>query len=61
MVIYMAESIRCSPETITKLLIGCTSTQNKKFLKITVSLIGHNTKKCNTRYCLDIGEEAREI
>ena len=30
--IYMAESLRCSPETITILLIGYTPTQNKEFL-----------------------------
>ena len=32
--IRMAESLRCSPETITTLLIGFTPIQNKKFLKI---------------------------
>ena len=31
-IICMAESIRCSPETIT-LLIGYTPIQNKKFIK----------------------------
>ena len=29
--IHMAESLCCSPETITALLIGYTSIQNKKF------------------------------
>ena len=29
--ICVAESIRCSPESITTLLIGFTPTQNKKF------------------------------
>ena len=29
--IYMTESLCCSPETITTLLIGYTPTQNKKF------------------------------
>ena len=29
--IYMAESLDCAPETITTLLIGYTSKQNKKF------------------------------
>ena len=29
----MAESLHCSPETITTLLIGYTPTQNKKFKK----------------------------
>ena len=29
--ICMAESLCCSPETITTLLIGCTPIQNKKF------------------------------
>ena len=29
--ICLAESLRCSPETITTLLIGYTPTQNKKF------------------------------
>ena len=29
----MAESLRCSPETITTLLISCVSIQNKKFKK----------------------------
>ena len=29
----MAESLRCSPETVTTLLISYTPTQNKKFLK----------------------------
>ena len=33
MCIYMAESLHCSPETITTLLIGYTSVQNKKFRK----------------------------
>ena len=32
--ICMAESLCCSPETITTLLIGFTPIQNKKFLKI---------------------------
>ena len=32
MCIYMAESLRCSPQTITMLLIGYTPTQNKEFL-----------------------------
>ena len=31
--IRMAESLGCSPEAITTLLIGCTPIQNKKFLK----------------------------
>ena len=31
--ICMAESLHCSPETITTLLIGYTPTQNKKFKK----------------------------
>ena len=31
--ICMAESLHCSPESITTLLVGCTSIQNKKFLK----------------------------
>ena len=31
--IRMAESLRCSPETITTLLIGCIPTQNKKFIE----------------------------
>ena len=31
--ICMAESLRCSPQTITTLFIGYTSIQNKKFLK----------------------------
>ena len=39
--IYMAESLHCSPETITTLLIGYTSVQNKKF-----------KKKANTIWCL---------
>ena len=29
--ICMTESLPCSPETITTLLIGCTPTQKKKF------------------------------
>ena len=29
--IYMAESLRCSPETITTMLIGYPPIQNKKF------------------------------
>ena len=29
----MAESLRCSPETVTTLLTGYIPTQNKKFLK----------------------------
>ena len=31
--IYMAESLQCSPETITTLLIGYTLIQNKKKIK----------------------------
>ena len=31
--IRMAESLRCSPETITTLLIGYIPTQNKKFIE----------------------------
>jgi len=31
MYMCMAESLCCSPETITTLLIGCTPVQNKKF------------------------------
>ena len=31
--IYMAESIRCSPENITTLLVGYTPVQDKKFKK----------------------------
>ena len=31
--IWMAESLRCSPETITTLLVGYTPIQNKKFKK----------------------------
>ena len=31
--ICIAESLHCSPETITTLLIGYTPTQNKKFKK----------------------------
>ena len=31
---YMAESLHCSPEMITTLLIGYTPIQNKKFRKI---------------------------
>lgn len=30
---WMAESLRCSPETVTTSFIGCTPTQNKKFKK----------------------------
>ena len=30
MLVYMAEFLWCPPETITKLLIGYTPTQNKK-------------------------------
>ena len=30
--ICMAESLSCSPETVTTLLIDCTSKQNKKFV-----------------------------
>ena len=30
----MAESLRCSPETVTTLVIGYTPIQNKKFEKI---------------------------
>ena len=29
--VYVAESLHCSPETITALLMGCTPVQNKKF------------------------------
>ena len=29
-----AESLCCSPETITALLVGCTSMQNKKLKKV---------------------------
>ena len=32
--ICMAESLHCSPETMTTLLIGYTPKQNKKFKKI---------------------------
>ena len=31
--IYMAQSLPCSPETITTLLISCTPIQSKKFRK----------------------------
>ena len=32
MCVCMAESLHCSPETITTLLISCTPTQNKKLI-----------------------------
>ena len=37
--ICMAESLCCSPETITTLLIGYTTIQNKMFLKKNIYVI----------------------
>jgi len=38
--VYVWQSLCCSPETITKLLIGYTSTQNKKFKKEKKRMVG---------------------
>ena len=37
--IWMAESLRCSPETTTTLFVGCTPIQNKKFKKSNALLV----------------------
>ena len=40
--ICVAESIHCSPETVTTLLIGYTPVQNKKFKEVSVKSIWCN-------------------
>ena len=41
--ICMAESLRCSPETITALLISCTAIQNAKFKNNNFCCLSHGT------------------
>ena len=53
----MAESLRCSPETVTTLLIGYTPIQNKKVKKTTIFLhsgdsVGWEFKKGPSRMAL---------
>ena len=43
--IYIAESLHCSPETITTLLIGYTPIQNKKFFFFLIASIGEEVGK----------------
>ena len=45
---YMAESLCCSPETITTLLTGYTPTQNKKFFKKNNPMLTHHYHQKST-------------
>ena len=47
--ICMAESLGCSPETITTLLVGCILIQNKKFKRKTIVNLFKKQKNCKNK------------